>query len=109
MQTKTKLQQALKGVLNCCKLGIDLKCQTRLSNSFRYKDPIHKDLISVSEYGLCNESFYGETIRLLDIRSGERIGVSPLTGKKIKPANNSPICTHLLHCHFLPSFDNFSI
>ena len=37
------------------------------------------------------------------------IGVSPLTGKKVKPSNNSAICDHLLHCNFLPSFDNFSV
>ena len=45
-RTRTKLQRALKGVLNCCELAIAFKCQTRLSNSFRYKDPILKDLIS---------------------------------------------------------------
>ena len=59
--------------------------------------------------GLCNESYYGESIRHLDIRSGKHIGVSPLTGKKVKPSNNSAICDHLLHCIFLPSFDNFSV
>ena len=113
MQTRTKLQQALKGVLNCCKLEIVFKCQTRLSHSFRYKDPIPKDLISGVVYkfqcGLCNESYYGESIRHLDIRSGEHIGVSLLTGKKVKPSNNSAICDHLLHCNFLPSFGNFSV
>ena len=113
MQTRTKLQQALKGVLNCCKLEIVFKCQARLSNSFRYKEPIPKDLISDVVYkfqcGLCNESYYGERIRHLDIRSGEYIGVSPLTGKKVKPSNNSAICDNLLHCIFLPSFDNFSV
>ena len=61
-----------------------------------------KDLISGVVYkfqcGLCNESYYCESIRHLDIRSGEHIGVSPLTGKKVK-----------LHCNFLPSFDNFSV
>ena len=113
LQTRTKLQQALKGVLNCCKLEIVFKCQARLSNSFRYKDPIPKDLIFGVVYkfqcGLCNESYYGESIRHLDIRSGEHIGVSPLTGKKVKPSNNNAICDHLLHCNFLPSFDNFSV
>ena len=63
----------------------------------------------VFQCGLCNESYYGESIRHLDIRSGEHIGVSPLTGKKVKPSNNSAICDHLLHCNFLPSFDNFSV
>ena len=113
MQTRTKLQQALKGVLNYCKLEIVFKCQTRLSNSFCCKYPIPKHLISGVAYkfqcGLCNESYCGESIRHLDIRSGEDIGVSPLTGKKVKPLNKSAICDHLLHSNFLPSFDNFSV
>ena len=46
LHIRTKLQQTLKGVLNCCKLKIDFKCQTRLSNFFHYKDPIPKDLMS---------------------------------------------------------------
>ena len=90
-----------------------LKYQTRLFNSFRYKDPIPRDLISGVAYkfqcGLCNESNYGDSIRQSDMRSGEHIGVSPLTRKKVKPSNNSAICDHLLHCDFLPSFDNFSV
>ena len=113
MQTRTKLQQALKGVLNCCKQEIVFKCQTRLSNSFCYKDRILKDLISGVVYklqcGLCNESYYGESIIHLDIISGEHLGVSPVTGKKVKPPSNSAICDHLHHCNFLPSFDNFSV
>ena len=35
--------------------------------------------------------------------------MSTLAGKKVKPSNNSTICDHLLHCNFLPSFDNFSV
>ena len=107
------LQQALKSVLNCCKLEIVFKCQTKLSNSFRYKDPIPKDFISGVVYklqcGLCNESYYSESIRRLDMRSGKHIGVSSITGKKIKLWNNSAVCDHILHCNLLPSFDNFSI
>ena len=113
LQTRTKLRQALKGVLNCCKLEIVFKCLTRLSNSFCYKDPIPKDLTSGVVYkfqcGLCNQSYYGESIKDLDIRSGEHIGVSPFTAKKIKPSNNSGICDHLLQCNCLPSFDNFIV
>ena len=40
---------------------------------------------------------------------GEHIGVSPLTGKKVQPSNNSAACDHLLHSKLLPSFDNFKI
>ena len=42
------------------------KRQTKLSNSFRFKGPIPKDLISRVVYkfqcGLCNGSYYGESI-----------------------------------------------
>ena len=112
-ETRTKLQQVIKGVLNCCKLEIAFKCQTKLSSSFQFKDPIPKDLISgvvyKFRYGHCNESYYGESIRHIDIRSGEHLGVSPFTGKKVKPIKNSAVvCDHLLHCNYSPSFDNFS-
>ena len=89
LQTRTKLQHALKGNLSCCKQEIVFKCQTSLSNSFRYKDPTPKNFISGVVYkfqcGVCNESYYGESITHFDIRSVEHIGVSPLTGKKVKP------------------------
>ena len=44
-----------------------------------------------------------------DIRSGEHIGVSPLTGRKVKPINISFVCDHLLHCNYLTTFNNFDI
>ena len=90
----------------------------KVFHSFCYKNPIPKDsipkdLISGVAYkfqcGLCNESYYGESIRHLDIRSGKHIGVSPLTGKKVKPSSNSATCDPLHHYNFLPSFDNFSV
>ena len=91
----------------------NVKCQTRISSSFRYKYHIPKDFISgvvyKFEFGLCNESYYGESIRHINIRPEEHIGLSPLTGKKVKPSNNSASCDHLLHCDFSPSFDKFSI
>ena len=83
------------------------------NKAFRHKDPIPKDFISCAVYkfqcDFCNESYYGESIKHLNIRSGEHISVSHLTGKNVKPSNNSAICDHLLHCNLLPSFDNFSV
>ena len=111
LQTRTKLQQTLKGALSCCKLEIAFKCQTRLSNSFRYKDPIPKDLISGVVYkfqcGLYNESCYGEQC-YYKIWGTYRCVTS--YWKKVKPSYNSAIyCDNLPHSNFLPSFDNCSI
>ena len=100
LQTRTELQQAIKGISNCCKLEIVFKCQTKLSNSFRFKDLTPKDHIFGVVYkfqcGLWNESYYCDSIRHLDIRSGEHIGVSPLAGKNVKPIKNSAAHDHLL-------------
>ena len=51
------------------------KNKTRLGNNFHFKDQISKDLTSGVVYKfqcrLCNESYYGECMRQLNVRIGE--------------------------------------
>ena len=47
--------------------------------------------------------------RHLKVRSGEHIGISPLTFKKMKPCKESSIREHLLECDNNPSFDEFTV
>ena len=54
-------------------------------------------------------SYYGETDRHLKIRSGEHIGILPLTFKKVKSSAESSIRDHLPFCNHDPSFDDFII
>ena len=112
LQTRTKLRKSLKGILNCCKLQIVFKSQNKLAKTFRFKDRIPKELTSGVVYkfqcGLCNESYYGECVRHLDVRIGEHIGISPLTRKKVKP-KGSAARDHLLLCNHALSFENFSV
>ena len=88
------------------------KNKTRLGNKFHFKDQIPKDLTSGVVYkfqcGLCNESYYGECMRYLNVRIGEYIGISPLTRKQVKPKNSS-VADHLLLCNHSGSYDDFSI
>ena len=88
------------------------KNKTRLGNNFHFKDQIAKDLTSGVVYrfqcGLCNESYYGEYMRHLNVRIGEHIGISPLTRKQVKPKNSSA-ADHLLLCNHSASYDDFSI
>ena len=58
--------------------------------------------------GLCNESYYGESVRHLAVRSGEDIGISPLTNKKVQPRKDSAAHHHLLNCNYSPTFEDFS-
>ena len=78
------------------------KSKTRLGNHLRFKDRIPKDLTSVVVYkfqgGLCNESYYGECLRDLNVRIGEHIGISPFTKKQVKPKNSSIPYTLIIYC-----------
>ena len=112
LQTRTKLKKSLKKILNYCKLQIVFKNKTTLGNNFHFKDQIPKDLTSGVVYkfqcGLCNESYYGECMRHLNVRIGEHIGISPLSRKQVKPKNSS-VADHLLFCKHSASCDDFSI
>ena len=112
LQTRTKLRKSLKGILNCCKLQIVFKSQNKLAKAFRFKDRILEELTSGVVYKfqcrLCNESYYGECVRHLNVRIGEHIGISTLTKKKVKP-KGSAVSDHFLLCNHSPSFENFSV
>ena len=87
------------------------KSQNKLVKAFHFKDLIPKELMSGAAYkfqcGLCNKSYCGEYVRQ-GVRTGEHIGISPLTKKKIQP-KGSPVSDYLLLCNHSPSFDNFSV
>ena len=101
LQTRTKLKKSLKNILNRCKLQTVFKGKTRLGNNIYFKDRIPNGLTSGFVYkfqcGLCNESYYGECVRHLNVRIGEHIGILPLTKKQVKPKNSS-VADHLLFC-----------
>ena len=88
------------------------KSQNKLAKAFRFNDCIPKELTSGVVYkfqcGLCNESYYGECVRHLNVRIGEHIGISTLTRKKVKP-KGSAVRNHLLLCNHSSSFENVSV
>ena len=83
LQTRTKIQKVLKRTLSCAKIQIVFKNRMNLSKVFRFKDRLPYDLMFCVVYKFqcerCNASYYGETDRHLKVRSGEHIGISPLT------------------------------
>ena len=82
-QLRMPLRKSLKAILSCCKLQIVFKSQNKLAKAFRFKDCIPKELTSGVIYkfqcGFCNESYYGECVRHLNVRIGEHIRIPPLT------------------------------
>ena len=113
LQSKTKLKKSIKGVLNCCKLQVILKSENKLCNNFCFRDPVSQILALGVVYkfqcGLCNGCYYGECVKHLTVRSGEHIGISPLTNKRVQPRKDSTVCHHLLNCNYSPSFEDFSV
>ena len=97
--------------MNCRKLQIVFISQRKLANVFRFNDRLPFDLVSrvVYEYkcGRCNSSYYGETDRHFNVRSGEHTGISPLTFRKVKLLKESAIRGHLLNFNNILSFGKF--
>ena len=110
---KQKLQTSIQNSLPQCNIKVILKSTKHLSALFRFKDVIPKELRFRLVYKFscssCNATYYGKTEHHLNVRSGEHIGLSPLTGNRVayKP---SAISDHLLlHEHNNSSFNDFSI
>ena len=59
--------------------------------------------------GRSNSLYNGETDRLLKVRSGEHIGISPLTFREVKSTKESVFHNHLLNCNSIPCFDEFTV
>ena len=112
LPTRTKIEKVLKKTLQCCKIRTVFKRQRNISNAFRFKDRMPLTLCPVLFINLSVEnaiSYYGESDRHFKVRSGEHIGISPLTFKKVKPSAESSVRDHLLFCNHDPSFDDFTI
>ena len=77
------------------------KC--KLINIFSFKDKILVFLVA------CNATYYGKIKRHFKVKICEHLGVSALTGKRMKGDNYSTINEHHLLCSHSSGFDEFSI
>ena len=80
---------------------------------FRFKDSIPKELRSHIVYKFlcsnCNITYYGETERHLNVRSGEHLSLSALTGKRVNNDKKSAVKDHCLFNNHDNTFEDFSI
>ena len=63
-----------------CKLQTIIKIQKKLCNNFRF---LTLGVVYKFQCGLCNELYHEECVRYIPVRSGEHIGISPSTNKKV--------------------------
>ena len=114
-QIRKKLQKLFSDKLTTCNFKIVFTSPVRVKSFFTFKDKLPKMLLSgiVYQYkcGGCNATYYGKTKHHFKVRICEHLGISHLTGEKVKIDNNKlrAIQEHLFCCSYSSSFKNFSI
>ena len=101
-EQSTKLQNSIKGVLNCCKLKVIFKSQNKLCNSSCFKDPVPQIITSGVVFKFDVDYAMNpitECVRYLAVRSSEHIGILPLTNERVQSRKDSAVCHHLLNCN----------
>ena len=103
----------MKNKLPHCNFQIIFQNNSKLINFFTFKDKISIFLRAVVvckfKCGGCTATYYGKTKHHFKVRICEHLGVSALTGKRVKGDNNSAIKEHYLFCNHSSGFDDFSI
>ena len=82
-------------------------------NFFTFKDEIRiflrSGIVYKFKYGGCNATYYGKTKCHFKVRMCEHLGISALTGKRVKGDNDFAVKEHHLFCNHSSGFDDFSI
>ena len=103
----------MKNKLPYCNVQFVLQTKYKISNFFTFKDKIPSVLRSGIVYKFqcssCSATYYGKTKRHFKVRMCEHLGISALTGKRVKGDDDSAIKQHLLFCNHTTDFEDFSI
>ena len=89
------------------------RSQRKLNTLFRFKDTLNKKILSFLVYRYvcsnCNVTYCGKTYHHFFNRAAQHIGVSNLTGKRLKNIKDSAVSDHLWQCNCTIDFDQFYI
>ena len=113
MQLRTCLVNSIESNLKFCKLKSIFQSPCKLNSLLRYKDFLQKKICSDIVYRYmcsnCKVTYYGKTYRHFFTRAAEHMGISNLTGKRLKCVKQSAVSDHLLECNCSIDFDHFDI
>ena len=113
MNLRSRLYNCFNKTLPQCNIKVIFQSKNRFSNLFPFKDSIPKELRSNVVYKFlcsnCNITYYDETKRHLDARSGKHLSLSALTGKRVNNNKESAVEDHFLFFNHGGSFEDFSI
>ena len=95
LQIRTRINRGMKTKLSHCNFRIVFQSKCKLINFFTFKDKIPIFLRSGIVYKLkcsgCNATYYGKTKCHFKVRMCQHLGVSALTGKRVKGDNESAV------------------
>ena len=113
MQSRTRLVNSIERDLEFCKLKVIFQSPCKLNSLFRYKDSLQKEIRSGIVYRYmcsnCKVTCYGKTYRHFFTRAAEHMGISNLTGKRLKCVKQSTVSDHLPECNCSIDLDHFDI
>ena len=103
----------MKNKLPYCNARFVFQTKCKISNFFIFENKIpsflHSGIVYKFQHGSCNANYYGKTKRHFKVRMCQYLGISALTGKRIKGDADSAIKEHFLFCNHTPDFEDFSI
>ena len=113
LQLRTRLVNSIENNLKFYKLKVIFQSLCKLSSLFRYKDSLKNEIRSDIVYrytcSKCKFTYYGKKYRHLFTRAAGHVGISNLTGKRLKSAKQSAVFDHLLECNCSIEIDRFDV
>ena len=111
LNLRSRLYICFNKTLPKCNIKVIFQSKNRLSILFRFKDSIPKELRSHIVYKFlcsnCKITYYGETERHLNARSGEHLSLSALTGKRVNNNKKLAVKDLCLFFNHVGSFQTF--
>ena len=99
IQRRTRMNRVMKNKLPYYNVRFVFQTKCKISDFFTFKDKIpsflHSGYLFVATY-------YGKTERHFNVRMCEHLGISALTGKRVKGDDDSAIKEHRSFCNHTP-------
>ena len=111
-EIRNRIQCCLQKNAPVFNLKVVFQSKNRLSTLFIFKDNInkmlHSNLVYKFKCNICNNTYYGKTKRHFKVRAcDERLGITPLTDKKVSIPKESAVFDHVFHTCHNANFDDF--
>ena len=107
-----KINGIMKNKLLHCNIWFIFQTKCQISNFLHLKTIpsfLCSDTVYKFQHSGCNATYYGKTEHHVKVRMCEHLGISALTGRRIKGDDDSAIKEQLFLCNDMPDFKDFLI